>query len=66
MSAEGYGVSLAGAAFGADLGSSSKHSAEKPFLVLRGPVRRRVSRQLRLNESESVLSPGQTPAHVSK
>ena len=30
MCAEGLGVTLAGAAFGEDLGSSSKHSAEKP------------------------------------
>ena len=28
MCVEGYGVSLAGAAVGADLGGSSKHSAE--------------------------------------
>ena len=33
MSVEGYGVSLTGAAFGADLGSSSKHSAEKANIL---------------------------------
>ena len=46
MSAEGQGVSPTGAAFGADLGGSSKHS----FKSTEGCLWRRVPRQLRLNE----------------
>lgn len=53
MSAEGTGANPTGAASGADLGGSSKHSNE----TLEGSVWRRVPRQLRLYEGESVLNP---------
>ena len=50
MSEEGYGVSLARAAVGEDLGGSSKHSAGTAKYLDRGLMRRRVPRQLHLNE----------------
>ena len=48
------GVSLAGAARGADLGGSSKYSRRSPG----GPKWRMVSCKQQLNMSESVLSHG--------
>lgn len=57
MSAEAFGVTLSGAASGADLGGSSKHSVGSPEVL--GWIR--VPRQLRLNEDESVLSLRATP-----
>jgi len=54
---KGLGVSLPGAARGADLGGSSKYSREGPG----GLMRRRVPCEQLLHTGQSILSPRRTP-----
>lgn len=57
MAQKGLGVSLPGAARGADLGGSSKYSREGPG----GLMRRRVPCEQLLHTGQSILSPRRTP-----